>query len=131
MQPFVRCGLLLLYDTIAKQIYRTSIRLRSTALCLPSIKKLWSLFVVVWHQTNVKPPTSVLEQLTKRLSDTVQILTAFLFHSLHYVALRIALTSITCLPLQGLSTVNSVCPLSSQDSSSLNSNSPSETYVWK
>ena len=32
-------------------------------------------------------PTSVLEQLTKRLSDTVQILTAFLFHSLHSIAL--------------------------------------------
>jgi len=46
------------------------------------------LSVVVWHQTNVKPPTSVLEQLTKRLSDTVQILTAFLFHSPHHVALR-------------------------------------------
>ena len=28
-----------------------------------------------------------LEQLTKRLSDTVQILTAFLFYSLHYIAL--------------------------------------------
>ena len=36
-------------------------------------------------------------------STKVQILTAFLFHSLHYVALRITLTSITCLPLQGLS----------------------------
>lgn len=45
-------------------------------------------------------------------STKVQILTAFLFHSLHYVALRIALTSITCLPLQGLPTVNSVCPSS-------------------
>lgn len=44
-------------------------------------------------------------------STKVQILTAFLFHSLHHVALRITLTSITCLPLQGLSTVNSVCPL--------------------
>ena len=44
-------------------------------------------------------------------STKVQILTAFPFHSLHYVALRITLTSITCLPLQGLSTVNSVCPL--------------------
>ena len=44
-------------------------------------------------------------------STKVQILTAFLFHSLHHVALRIALTSITCLPLQGLPTVDSVCPL--------------------
>lgn len=35
-----------------------------------------------------KLPTSVLELLTKRLSDTVQILTAFLFHSPHHVALR-------------------------------------------
>ena len=58
----------------------------------------------------------------------VQILTAFLFHSLHHVALRITLTSITCLPLQGLPTVNSVCPLSSHDSSSLNSNSPSQQH---
>lgn len=61
-------------------------------------------------------------------STKVQILAAFLFHSLHHVALRIALTSITCLPLQGLPTVNSVCPLSSQDSSSLNSNSPSQQH---
>ena len=44
-------------------------------------------------------------------STKVQILTAFLFHSIHHVALRITLTSITCLPLQGLPTVNSVCPL--------------------
>ena len=47
-------------------------------------------------------------------STKVQILTAFLFHSLHHVALRITLTSITCLPLQGLPTVNSVCPLGVQ-----------------
>ena len=46
-------------------------------------------------------------------STKVQILTAFLFHSIHHVALRITLTSITCLPLQGLPTVNSVCPLGS------------------
>lgn len=40
----------------------------------------------------------------------VQILTAFLFHSLHWVALLITMTLITCLPLQGLPTVNSVYP---------------------
>ena len=76
-----------------------------------------------------KFPTSVIEQLTQILKMFVQILTAFLFHSIHLVALPITMTSITCLPLQGLPTVNSVCPLSSQDSSSLNSNSPSETYI--
>ena len=68
------------------------------------------------------------QSITTFIYLKVQILTAFLFHSLHHVALRITLTSITCLPLQGLSTVNSVCPLSSQDSSSLNSNSPSQQY---
>ena len=68
------------------------------------------------------------QSITTFIYLEVQILTAFLFHSLHYVALRITLTSITCLPLQGLSTVNSVCPLSSHDSSSLNSNSPSQQY---
>ena len=52
-------------------------------------------------------------------STKVQILTSFLVHSIHHVALRITLTSITCLPLQGLPTVNSVCPLSSYDSLSL------------
>lgn len=68
------------------------------------------------------------QSITTFIYLKVQILTAFLFHSLHHVALRITLTSITCLPLQGLSTVNSVCPLSSQDSSSLNSNSPSQQH---
>ena len=68
------------------------------------------------------------QSITTFIYLEVQILTAFLFHSLHHVALRITLTSITCLPLQGLPTVNSVCPLSSQDSSSLNSNSPSQQH---
>jgi hypothetical protein len=51
------------------------------------------------------------QSITTFIYLEVQILTAFPFHSLHHVALRIALTSITCLPLQGLPTVNSVCPL--------------------
>ena len=71
------------------------------------------------------------QSITTFIYLEVQILTAFLFHSIHLVALPITMTSITCLPLQGLSTVNSVCPLSSQDSSSLNSNSPSETLYFK
>ena len=89
-----------------------------------------TLFNQLEYTSEIKKfPTSVIEQLTQILKMFVQILTAFLFHSIHLVALPITMTSIACLPLQGLSTVNSVCPLSSQDSSSLNSNSPSETFI--
>ena len=92
----------------------------------PPVFKTGRLPIITYLQIK-KFPTSVIEQLTQILKMFVQILTAFLFHSIHLVALPITMTSIACLPLQGLSTVNSVCPLSSQDSSSLNSNSPSET----
>ncbi len=62
----------------------------------------------------------------------VQILTAFPFHSLHYVALRIAMTSITCLPLQGLPSVNSEFPFGNkfQPSETLYLNNASYNLVF-
>jgi len=71
------------------------------------------LSVVVWHQTNVKSPTSVIEQLTPSTLTKVLLKCRFslLFSfTVSITLLYVPMTSITCLPLQSLPTVNSVFP---------------------
>ena len=106
-----KCNVFTVFTMVAFNIF---LFLASTKHCF-LVPHLLSLSSTVGFSTSVNSvlrtpiwlkcivATSVIERLTLSIfnedSTKVQILTAFLFHSLHHVALRTTLTSITCLPL--------------------------------